>query len=379
MIDPVLAARVRLALVSGLGPRLTRRLEEAFDNPLEICSATTSQLQRVQGISHKKADLIRRGLDEADLDNELHLIQSQGVQLIAFDDDRYPALLRHIIDPPALLFVRGELQRADGLALAIVGSRKCTQYGREQADRMASLCAQAGLTIISGGAIGIDTAAHEAALRVGGRTIVVLGCGLGQCYPPQNKELFGRVARGGGAVVSELPMTAPPIAENFPARNRIISGLSLGVLVVEASNRSGASITARLAAEEHHREVMAMPGRVDSPASIGCHRMVREGWATLVTSPAEVLDCLGEAGQTLKVALDESAADGAADVASPTPANLQGDAARIFNALTQDAVGIDALCSATGLAVASVQAHLMQLQLSGLVERVPGNQVRRRR
>ena len=378
MIDPVLEARVRLAMVSGLGPTLTRRLEETIGSPLEICDATTTQLQRVKGISRKKADLIRRGLDEADIERELHMIQSQGVQLISFDDDHYPALLRHIVDPPSLLFVRGQLQRADGLALAVVGSRKCTQYGREQADRMASLCAQAGLTIVSGGAIGVDTAAHEATLRVGGRTIVVLGCGLGQCYPPQNKELFGRVARGGGAVVSELPMTAPPIAENFPARNRIISGLSLGVLVVEASNRSGASITARLAAEEHHREVMAMPGRVDSPASMGCHRMIREGWATLVTSPADVLDCLGDAGQTLKVALDESPAEGAEADASSAPTNLQGDAARIFNAMTREAVGIDALCSATGLAVASVQAHLMQLQLSGLVERVPGNQVRRR-
>jgi len=378
MIDPVTEARVRLAMVSGLGPKLTRRLEEAFDSPIDICDASIRELQQVEGIGRKKADLIRRGLDEADLEHELHLIESQNVKLIAYEDDDYPALLRHIIDPPPLLYVRGELERRDGLALAIVGSRKCTHYGREQADRMASLCSQAGLTIVSGGAAGIDTAAHRAALRVKGRTIVVLGCGLGQCYPPENKQLFGQVARGGGAVISELPMTTPPMAENFPARNRIISGLSLGVLVVEASRRSGASITARLAAEEHHREVMALPGRVDSPASEGCHRMIRESWATLVTGPADVLDCLGEAGQTLKAALDET--DNAdAEPDTQDVSNLEGDAARIYQAVPREPISIDGLCAETGLAVATIQSHLMRMQLSGLIDRLPANQVCRKR
>jgi DNA processing protein len=286
MRSEALDARIRLSMVSGLGPRLTQRLEEAFGDPVSILHASTVQLRGVEGIGPKLAEGIRRSIDEADTGREWELIEQTGAHVIAREDEGYPALLKHIHDPPPLLFVRGELRRTDAVALAVVGSRKCTAYGREQAERLAGGCAQAGLCIVSGGARGIDTAAHRAAMRVKGRTIAVLGCGLGECYPPENAELFDAIAAKGGAVISELPMSAPPIAENFPRRNRIISGLSLGVLVVEAAARSGALITARLAAEEHHREVLAVPGRIDSPASAGCHKMIREGWAALVTSAA---------------------------------------------------------------------------------------------
>lgn len=380
LTDDALAARLRLTLVPGLGPVLTRRLYERFGNADAILVATATQLSQIDGIGRKKADLFRRALDEADVSKELDLVRQHRVTLLSIDDAAYPALLKHIADPPPLLYVRGSIEARDSLGLAVVGSRQCSHYGREQADRLSALCSQAGLTILSGGARGIDTAAHRAALRVGGRTIAVLGCGLARCYPPENAELFDAIAAGGGAVVSELPMTSPPMAENFPARNRIISGLSLGVLVVEASTRSGALITARLAAEEHHREVMALPGRVDSVSSTGCHRILREGWATLVTNPGEVLDCLGEAGQTLKLALAESS-ESAGEPAAQAPAPslfADGPAGAILKAIGSGPITLDQLADAAGLTIAQLQAHLTQLQITGQVQRLPGNRVARR-
>lgn len=372
-----LEARLRIALTPGLGPILTRRLEEYFQDPVAICSAAARQLCAVKGISLKTADAIRRGLDEADVEREAALIEQHGIRLLALDDDAYPALLKHIPDPPPLLYVRGSLEKQDAVALGIVGTRDCTAYGREQAERIAGLCSQAGLTIVSGGARGVDTAAHRAALRARGRTLAVVGCGLAECYPPENAGLFAEIAEGRGAVASEFPMTAPPIAENFPRRNRIISGLSLGVLVVEASLRSGALITARLAAEEHHREVLALPGRVDSINSAGCHKIIREGWATLVTGPADILDALGEAGQTLKSAMsDRPAESGPAELFSQP--NLTGTAKTVYEAIAADPTDLDTLCAETGLEVGTIQANLMQLQLTGLIERLPANRVRRR-
>ena len=382
-VDEVLAAHLRISLVAGLGPVLTRRLLVHFGGPREALNATAERLSHIEGISRKKADLIRRAIDETAVEKELALVRQHGVTLVPFDSPAYPPLLKHIIDPPPLLYVRGSLEKQDSVSLAIVGSRACTGYGREQADRLASLCSQAGLTIISGGARGIDSAAHRAALRVKGRTIAVLGSGIAECYPPENRELFDAIAGGGGAVVSELPMTSPPHAQNFPARNRIISGLALGVLVVEASLRSGALITARLAAEEHHREVMALPGRVDSLASAGCHKILREGWATLVTSPADILDCLGEAGAMLQAATDpaenKSATAPVAESSLFNTPQLAGPAQQLFAAISLDPITLDTLCETTQLPISTIQAQLMQLQLSGLIDRVPGNRVKRRR
>lgn len=370
-------ARLRIALTPGLGPILTRRLEQHLGGPDAVCDASPRQMCEVKGISLKTADAIRRGLDEADTARELSLIEHHRVTLLALDDEAYPALLHHIPDPPPLLYVRGALEKQDAVALGVVGTRDCTAYGREQAERLAGLCAQAGLTIVSGGARGVDSAAHRAAIRAGGRTIAVLGCGLSQCYPPENAKLFDEIADGRGAVVSEFPMSAPPIAENFPRRNRIISGLSLGVLVVEASLRSGALITARLATEEHHREVMALPGRVDSVNSAGCHKIIREGWATLVTGPADILDALGEAGQTLKVAMsDEPTQSGANDLF--TQPNLTGPSKAVYDAISSEPTDLDSICASTGLEIGAIQANLMQLQLTGLIERLPANRVKRR-
>lgn len=382
MHDAKLDARLRLLLAEGIGPGLSRRMAEAFGCPVAALEASPPQLQQHLSINAERAQRIRRALDQVETEQEWSLIDSHGVHLLSIDDEQYPVLLRHIHDPPGLLYVRGRIEREDAVAIGVVGSRRCTGYGREQADRLSASCAQAGLTIVSGGARGIDAAAHRATVRVGGRTIAILGCGLAKTYPPENKELFARISDGHGALISELPMMAPPIGRHFPRRNRLISAMSLGVLVVEAASRSGALITARLAAEEHHREVLALPGRVDSPASVGCHRMLREGWATLVTNAADILDALGETGQMLRAALpqpeDADTAAGVDDRTLVRTRSLTSQQQALFEAVPRQAESVDQVMRKVKLPAATVQSELMMLQLRGLIERLPGNQVRRR-
>ena len=364
-------ALLALSLVDGLGPTLTRRCVESLGSASRVLAASTRDLAAVKGIGSHRAANVRGQIDRiasaGELEREQQLIAEHGVTLLSPADDGYPLLLRHIPDPPPLLYVRGQLREEDALSLAMVGSRRCTHYGREQADRLASLAAGAGLCVVSGGAYGIDAAAHRAALRADGRTIAVLGSGLARPYPEKHAELFDQIAAGQGAVVSELAMTFPAMGENFPRRNRIISGLALGVLVVEAAARSGALITARLCAEEHGREVMALPGRVDSPASAGCHKMIRESWATLVTSFADVLDALGETGQMLKAGLTAEPAD-ARQQPSVLTQTLTDTQRQIVDALDEPR-NLDELAAATGLAVAAISADLTLLQIRGAVDK----------
>ena len=234
------------------------------------------------------------------------------------------------------------------------------------------------MSVVSGGAYGIDTAAHQAALRNGGRTLIVLGSGLARPYPQENIPLFDQVAdpqANHGAVVSEFPMHFGPLRENFPRRNRVISGLSLGVLVIEAAKRSGALITARLAVEDHGREAMAVPGRVDSPGSAGCHHILREGWASLVTQGSDVLEALGDTGSLLKKAADEQLAKPAAQPKSSAPAvsvaGLSGTQKQVLEAIT-DAVRVEDIVADSGLQVHQVQSALTILQMRGLVTRQGG-------
>jgi DNA processing protein len=374
---------LRLTLTPGLGPVLLSRAVAVLGSPEAVLHASYADLERVKGIGPTKARSIAQSLRDAPgaADEELALAERLGVAIIARWDDAYPPLLRQIPDPPTLLYVSGSLDSSqrDRFPVAIVGSRRCTAYGIEQSERFAGLLARSGLAVISGGARGIDTAAHRGAMQNEGRTVAVLGCGLAQCYPPENRDLFATIGAGAGAVVSELPLRTPPAAENFPARNRIISGMSLGVVVIEAGRRSGALITARQAAEDHGREVMAVPGRVDSAASEGTLELVKSGGAALVTCPADVIEILESPARHHHQGSHESRYDDPAANQShlfcrtgsepnPTEAHLTPRQKSVLAAIDQPRT-LDELMRSLDLTPAELRAELTLLELRGGVRR----------
>jgi len=364
-------ATLRVLLARGVGPATLSKLRTRFESDEKIVGAPAARLSDLEGIGPDTAEAIRRAIDQGDPEAERAAMADAGVRMILLGDDDYPALLAAIPRAPAALWVRGRLEPGDRLSIAMVGSRRCTAYGREQAGRFAALLAESGLTIVSGGALGIDGEAHRGALRVRGRTIVVLGCGLGRCYPPQHEELFERVVESGSAIVSPYRMAAEPRAEHFPPRNRIISGLSLGVLVIEAATRSGALITARLAAEEHGREVMAVPGRVDSPASAGCLAALREGWAALVVNHADVLNQLDASSHLVRGALEAAGHTDAATAATLFDETLTESQRAILETLSDSGrvVLVDQLAARTQFPLSRIMADLTLLQIRGRIER----------
>jgi DNA processing protein len=365
---------LKLIRAEGLGPVLFKRLLEAYGGIERIFGASVAELTRVEGIGNRTAERIVRTRDNFDPAKELDLAEKLGVTLLHLQDQRYPPPLRAIYDPPPVLYVKGTLLRGDNLAMAIVGSRRCTHYGTEQANRFAHLLASSGFTIVSGLARGIDSAAHQGALAARGRTIAVQGCGLAQVFPPENEKLFSQIAES-GAVVSELPLTYEPLSENFPGRNRIIAGLSMGVLVVEATLRSGALISAQ-AALENNREVMAIPGRIDSAQSSGCHKLIREG-AKLVDSLEEVIDTLGHVGNGLKEYVHEASqeAEQSAQMQLFDELNLRftDEEGRIMTVLNSEPLHLEDIIAQSGLSAGSVHATLIQLQLKGCLKQLPGS------
>ena len=364
-------ATLRLILAPGLGPITLKKLEQQFGSHDLAATATVRELMQLEGIGHTTANSIRRAIDQVQPQQEREEMAKTNVRLILLGDDDYPVLLSAIPGPPMALWIRGELKDADRLAVGVVGSRCCTAYGREQAGRFASLLAQCGLTIISGGALGIDGEAHRGALRVDGRTIAVMGCGLARTYPPQHAELFDRIVSQGGVLLSEYPMQTEPKGDHFPHRNRIISGLSLGVLVIEAAKRSGALITARKAAEDQGREAMALPGRIDSPASAGCLRAIQEGWAALVTTHADVLNQLDASSHLVRGALEAAGHTSATTRATLFDTSLTTGQKSIVDAL-READGnmiVEHLAAKTQLPLSQVQADLTLLQIRGNVHR----------
>ena len=356
---------LRLHLAEGVGAIRFKRLLEHFGDLEAVCGAGAAQLQRVSGVGPKAAQAIA-AVEESAVDAELALAGDVGAAVLCLGDPAYPQPLKLIDDPPPVLYVRGELAEADAVALGVVGSRRCTHYGLEQAERFGGLLGRAGFSVISGGARGIDSAAHRGALTAGGRTIAVMGCGLANIYPPENLKLFDRmVAEGRGAVISELPMQVEVKAANFPRRNRIISGMSLGVLVVEAARRSGSLITARLAAEQG-KEVFAVPGRVDSPFSQGTNALIADG-ATMATDLEDILGALDRVGEALKSA-------GAVEAAKPAPPRpeLTDEEARLMGSLAEAELSLDELVRRTALPAAKATAAMTMLAIKGLVKQLPG-------
>ena len=320
----------------------------------------------VKGLGTATADKIVSSRSQLDVDKELKLVSKAGGTLLSWASPSYPVGLKNIYDPPPVLYIRGRLEPEDATAIAIVGTRRASRYGLEQAERFGAALARAGFTVVSGLARGIDSAAHQGALKAGGRTFAVLDCGLGRVFPLENFELCRAIAEN-GAVLSEFPMLAEPLAENFPRRNRIISGLSLGVLVVEGPLRSGAMITARLAAEQG-RDVFALPGRADNLAARGTNQLIKDG-ACLVTSLEDILDELGDLGRRMAAGTEQ--ADRPA-VAPTLPDNLSKTERAILSAAADEPMTVDEVCAATELSAGEVSAALTMLQLKGLIRRIAG-------
>lgn len=350
--------------LSGLAPRRLLSLLEAFGSADAILGAGNTQLTAVDGITATHVGKLRAAQAEVAGGEMAGRLRDQGVELVAISDDRYPALLREIDDPPPVLFMQGELTRRDELAVALVGTRRRSPYGEMVAGQLTRELVRRGFTIISGLAMGIDADAHEAAVEAGGRTIGVLGCGIDVDYPRQTLELRRRITQT-GAVISEAPPGAPPTSDRFPRRNRIISGLALGTVVVEAPAKSGALITARLAGEQG-REVFAVPGNITSPLSRGCHELLRQG-AVLVETAEDVVAGLGIMLEAVPEREPEPERRRKLD-------DLPGDQRAVLDALSHQPRNIDDVIADCGLATAQVSAALMLLEVKGLARRFPGNQ-----
>jgi DNA processing protein len=365
---------LQLQLTSDVGPVRLRNLLAHFGSLSAVLSASVRELQRVNGVGPQTAESILRARSDGAADREVDRAAECGVRIVAMEDADYPPPLRNVPDPPICLYVRGRLAATDSVAVSIVGTRRCSHYGREQAVRFGEMLGGAGFTVVSGLARGVDGCAHTGALRGGGRTVAVLGNGLSTVYPPEHEALAQEVARS-GAVISELPLDSGPSAESFPRRNRIIAGLSLGVIVIEAGKGSGALITARLASE-YNREVFAVPGRVDRPAfSAGVNGLIRDGCAKLITCLDDVLDELGDVGDVMRTA-EESAAradEGRAEAASQAAPMLTEDERAVLDAVTEGAEEADVVASATGVELSRVMSVLTSLQLKGMVRQLPGH------
>jgi DNA processing protein len=363
---------LQLSLTSGIGPILGRRMIDAAGSAEAAVQMTRRELAQVEGIGLAKAQAVADSLKVAEADAMLQSSKAGelGAKIISPDDDVWPALLKEIPAPPLVLFVMGTLEPRDLNALAIVGSRRCSHYGREQAERFAALLAGAGFVVVSGGARGVDSAAHRGAMiHPQGRTIAVLGSGLDVPYPPENKPLFDQI-RTRGALISEFPFGTPPNAENFPRRNRIVSGLSRGVLVIEADERSGALITARLANEEHGRPVFALPGRVDNQMAAGPHQLIRDG-ATLVTKLEDIITALDPLPDHVHQPELFAAAPTEEKPAAPQ-ANLSDRQQLILSQIGKDPSAVDDIIDKTNLPAPAVLQELTFLTLRGLLKRADG-------
>jgi DNA processing protein len=352
-----------LSRVPGVGPATVIKLVQRFGSAKAVFRASLKALQEVERVGRQLAEALLAYKDDGWAEKELARTERLGIRLVLFGDASYPPSLAAIPDPPSHLYVKGEFKPEDGLALAIVGSRAASTYGLQTTNRIARDLARRGVTVVSGMARGIDSEAHKGALAGGGRTIAVLGSGLNVIYPPENRELYSRIAER-GAVVSEYPLDAEPDAVHFPSRNRIISGLSLGVTIVEAAPKSGSLITAQLALEQG-REVFAVPGSVDSMRSRGTHQLIRQG-AHLVETAEDIF--------TEMKALVRAWGRGAQRVEAPAepPEPLSQEEERVLALLGEEPLHIDLLTQRGVLSPSAAASALLQLELKGRARQLPG-------
>ncbi len=346
-----------LNFIPGVGPVLIKTLLDRFGNPKHVFKASRRELARVDGIGERLAELIKESDVRGKVQRELKLIEELNASVVTLRDQSYPNNLRQIYDPPPLLYVRGALQAGDDLAISIVGSRLTSNYGRMITESIAGDLAKHGVTIVSGMARGIDSAAHRGALSVGGRTIAVLGCGVDIVYPRENRRLFEEITAH-GAVISEFPLSTPPEGVNFPRRNRVISGLSLGVVVVQANSRSGSLITARLALEQN-RDVFAVPGNIGMAGSRGTNRLIKQG-AKLIESAEDILEEV----------LPRFQHQGLEPEDRKLP--LEEEEERIFCLLEDEPIHIDSIIVQTRMSASHVSTILLQLELKGLIQQLSG-------
>jgi DNA processing protein len=352
-----------LRLVPGLSTRLTAALLRHFGTAASVLCARPAQLQEVPHVGEKIALEICQAFNRAEVDKELELMARHDTHLVSLAAPGYPTALASISDPPQLLFVRGALAPADANAVALVGSRSCSAYGRRVTERLAKGLVQAGFTVVSGLARGVDGVAHRAALESGGRTLAVLAGGLSKIYPPEHTDL-AREVQASGALITESEMAMEPMAGMFPARNRIISGLSRAVVIVEAAERSGALITASHAAEQG-RAVLAVPGPIDSLASGGANALIRKG-AILVRGVEDILEELDGV---------RSAASPAR--ASPPPPSLDEAQRRIWDFLVEQPRHLDEMAQQLGFSIPALSGMMLTLEMKRIVRRLPGNRYER--
>lgn len=358
---------IALKSVSGIGNLTFRALLDNFGSPSLIFNTPVSKLTGINGITKKMAVAINNFSDWDKVNQNFELLNKNKITVITYQDDDYPEKLKNIYDLPPFLYVRGSLMK-DDINIAIVGSRRATTYGKYTTERISRELAQKGVTVVSGMARGIDSAAHRGALAARGRTIAVLGSGLDVIYPPENKILFAEIIEN-GAVISEFPMGTPPIAANFPSRNRIISGMSYGVLVVEAGEKSGSLITARLALEQG-REVFAVPGSVETPASRGTNRLIKEG-AKLIENAEDILEEIIPQLEKTKV-LSETLSSENESKLPAKEIELTKIEKQVADFIFDKRIHVDDIIAATNLSPADVLSTLMSLELKNLVTQHPG-------
>ncbi len=382
---------IHLNLIPGIGNHTIRRLLAGFGSAEKSVAATSEELAQIDGLTPDVRQQLIDGRSRAPLAQELELIERHQCHIVTIADGSYPPLLKQIDDPPVLLYIIGDFPPQDAPSIAIVGSRSPTEYGKTISQQLSHQLAERGITVVSGFARGIDTCVHRGALEAGGDTIAVFGCGLSIIYPETNRGLAAEIIESGG-LISEFPMTMPPRGKNFPRRNRVISGLTLGTLVVEASERSGSLITARHAAEQG-REVFAVPGQIFSGVSRGTHSLINQG-ATLINSVDDLLDALPQdytkilGGESPEPTLQPRSAKQPDKIArpqsvekrsTPTPQskanlNLTPDEQAVLSAMEADSVHIDEITRVTQLPIGKVSSLLVMLELKGIVQQLPGKQ-----